>query len=232
MFDAGGIAEIKGIECYFDARDTRCVNFALIHKSLGWFSANGRKYNLGIPSGAAATQINTWLIYDFDIRKWYPAVPTPAASPYPAAVVRVADEYNKQYSYGFRQNGAVMRLEHGTTYDGDPITQHVETGEVIPNGLWSIIKGQMFKIIGLTTTEPNVSLIVTMYKDGDDTGEVIATIPISATREKPFRYTTRINPGDCQSFRVRIATQTEASNKGMQLLAWGVKVSDERTDNR
>lgn len=233
LFDAGGLSPIPGIECYFDERDPRCVNFAHIHKSKGWFGS-GMKYNLQIPSGANATENNTWLVFDFEVNKWYLKIPNVTYAPYFSAVVRVADQHEKNYLYGFRPNGAVMRLEHTTTYDGAPIAQHVETGEILgADNIWDIIKPQMLKLIALATDEPDVEITVTIYKDGSDTGQIVMRVPLTAAvADRIIRQTDRINPGDCASFRVRFATQTQASPKGMQLMAWAYKLSQERTDNR
>jgi len=233
IFDAGGIQAIPGIECYFDERDPRCINFAAIDKAIGWFSPCGKKYNLQIPSGASQTENNVWLVYDFEVQSWYPKTPTATASPYFSAVARVSDAHGQHYIYGFRHNAKVMRLDHGTTYDGQPIAQHVETGEILPtDSIWVITKEQLLKIIGLTTPEPGVILTVTLYRDNATIGQTMAEIPVSDTTEKLFIWTGRINPGDGNTLRVRMSTSTSASPKGVQLLAWGIKYSTERTSNR
>ena len=233
MFDAGGLSPIPGLECYFDERDSRCINFANIHKAKGWWSTFGAKYNLQFPSGANQTENNVWVVHDFEVGRWYRIEPS-CPAPYFNAVVRVADAQEKHYIYGFRENGAVMRVDHGSTFDASPIPQHVETGEILAaDSLWEIIKPQLMKLIALSTDEPDMEITVTIYKDGAATGDVIMRIPFSATAaDQLIRHTDRINPGDCSSFRVRFATQTQASPKGMQLLAWGYKLSPERTENR
>jgi hypothetical protein len=234
MFDAGGLTPLPGIECYFDKTDPRCINFAAIDVSRGWFDPDSPQYNLQIPSGAGQTINNVWLIYDFRENKWYPKIPTAAASPYLCAAVRVADAKQKQYIYGFRENGYVMRLEYGTTWDGEPIAQHIETGEILAiNTIWDIIKMQLLKVVGLPLTgeTPPVNLIVTIYKDGAATGDVIATIPLSGAN-RYWKFNDKVAPGDCWSYRLRFATQTSNSLKGMQLLIWGEKYSIERPDNR
>jgi len=232
MFDAGGLTPIPGIECYFDKTDDRCINFAAIETARGWFDADFPQYNLQIPSGTGQTTNNVWLIFDFRENKWYPKIPTATTSPYLCAAVRVSDALEKQYIYGFRDNGHVMRLENGTTWDGEPIEQHVETGEILSSGsIWEIIKMRLLKVVGLPLPSETANLTVTIYKDGKTTGEVLATIPLAST-DRVFIYNDKVNPGDSWCFRLRFSTETSSSTKGMQLLAWGCKYSDERTANR
>lgn len=231
MFDAGGLTPLTGIECYFEKTDPRCINFAAIEVARGWFDPDSPKYNLQIPSGTGQTTNNVWLIYDYSENKWYPKTPTAAASPYLCAAVRVADANQKQYIYGFRENGDVMRLEYGTTWDGAPIEQHIETGEILyTNTIWEILKLLELKIVALPLTE-TADLAVTIFKDGKTTGQVIATIPLTSS-DRFLKWNDKVNPGDCWSYRLRFATQTSNSLKGMQLLVWGCKFKDERKDNR
>jgi len=103
---------------------------------------------------------------------------------------------------------------------------------VILSELNALTKEQLLKIIGLTTPEPGVILTVTLYRDNATIGQTMAEIPVSDTTEKLFIWTGRINPGDGNTLRVRMSTSTSASPKGVQLLAWGIKYSTERTSNR
>lgn len=231
QFDAGGLSPLPGIECYFDKNDPRCINFASIAESRGWFDPDLPQYNLQIPSGAGQITNNVWLVYDYRENRWYPKIPSATPNPYLGAIVRVADANDKQYVYGCRDNGHIMRLYHGTTYDGVDIEQYVETGEILPAGeIWDKCKMQLLKVLVKPLTEVR-NLVVTIYRDGDTTGKVIATIPLLGTT-RFLKLNFPVSQDAFWSCRIRFQASTSASLKGLQLLAWGFKYSIEQEDNK
>ena len=230
MFDSGALMPMPGIECYFDRNDSRCINFEYIHVSRGWFDPDLPQYNLQIPSGVNQTTNNVWLVFDFKEERWYHRVPSVEESPYLDGVVRVSDVHEKQYVYGFRDNGHVMRLNNGTTYDGVAIEQFVESGEILPGDLWNMGKFQRLKVLLKPITE-DADLTVTLYKNGSSTGQVIATFPMKGTGDYFLRYNKPLSPDAFWSCRVRFSASTSATKKGMQLLGWGIKHSIESEDN-
>ncbi|HAJ26091.1 MAG TPA: hypothetical protein DCG53_02400, partial [Syntrophus sp. (in: bacteria)] len=231
MFDAGGLSPLPGIECYFDKNDARCINFAAIAESRGWFDPDLPQYNLQIPSGSGQTTNNVWVVYDFRENRWYPKAPSTTSNPYLGSVVRVADANDKQYVYGGRDNGHIMRLYHGTTYDGADIEQYVETGEILPAGeIWDKCKMQLLKVLVKPMAEVR-NLIVTLYRDGDTTGQVIATKPLQGTA-RFLKFNIPVSQDAFWSCRIRFHASTSISPKGLQLLGWGFKYSIEQEDNK
>jgi hypothetical protein len=75
IFDSGGLQPVPGLECYFDRRDARCINYAAIENSRGWFDPETGDYNLQIPTGSSTTP-NVWVALNLKLRKWYPVVPS------------------------------------------------------------------------------------------------------------------------------------------------------------
>jgi hypothetical protein len=125
-----------------------------------------------------------------------------------------------------------MRLNYGTTWDGLPIDQFIETGEIMAgNTMWEIYKPLILKILGLPLTEAGVNLVVTRYINGATTGDIVATIPLTAASlNRFFKVNKNFSPLDCWSYRLRFAASTSATLRGMQLLAWAVKYDEGRSD--
>ncbi len=232
VFDAGGISPIPGLECYFDPLDPRCINFAAIANSRGWWDPDRPQYNLQIPSGAGQITPNVWVVHDFRENRWYPKTPA-GPSPYLSAVVRVADAGDKQYIYGARADGHLLRLEHDTTWDGMAIPQIIETGEIVPTGnLWDTSKIPRLKLYYKPLSEA-ANLVITMYRNGaeDPAGDVIATIPLQGTK-RFARFNKKIDFDGAATVRFRFATATSASAKGLQLFAWSIKYEKTGIDDQ
>jgi hypothetical protein len=232
QFDAGGLTPLPGIECYFDKSDPLCINFNAISAARGWFDPDYPQYNLQIPSGAGQTTNNVWVCYDLQQRRWFPKVPAATLEePYIGAVVRVADSANREYIYGSRDNGHIMRLGHGTTWDGEDILQYVETGEMLPSGrIFDDTKMTILKLV-VKPLDEEQDLVVALYRNGAETGQVIATIPLKQTG-RFLKFTRKISHDRAWSLRIRFSSKTNASLKGIQLLSWAYKYSIEGEDNQ
>ena len=227
MFDAGGLSPMAGIECYFDPNDDRCMNYAAIDRARGWFDPDRPQYNLQFPS-ETETENNVWLFYDFTVNKWYPKVPQAEEDPYLSAAFRVTDATGKQYIYGARPNGYLVRLEYGTTWDEEPIQQYIETGEIIPSGnileTHKIIKIKLL-YLPITETTP-VTLTVTLYRNGDTTGQVLTTLDLTGTASF-LSLKKKLAHDAFSSCRLRFAAETSETKKGLQLLAWSYQYTKE-----
>lgn len=227
-FDSGGLQIIPGLECYFDAEDPRCINFAAIANSVGWFAPNG-DYHLQFPSGAGQTENNVWVACTADQRKWYPVVPSAAASPYLGVVIPVADADGKTHVYGARDNGYVMRLHHGVTFDGTAQVQSVTLADLLVAGdPWIQIRLDLFKIFGVATTE-DIDAQITHYADGAPSGTALADVPMQNAAGRYFKHTQPVDI-PAWSHQIVIAATVTEETKGLKLLGWGMQYHMERED--
>ena len=244
-FDGQVLGPITGVEKYFDPDDDDCINFDEIERARGWYDAQKREYNLLIPSGASQTTNNVWLVYDLIKKKWFHK-DTGEAS-FPQIGFQVQDTYGTKYTYGGIDTGYLMRLEYGTSWDGTPIEQVVETGDFWPTGnVWDLTRIVKIKLMAKRIPEEH-SITVQHYSDTDDSqglsgiwqswsgGQwtdweggkwVSAALPsinlyLDSSINRIARDTIRDNLFGW-AHRFRFSIQTFETTKGFQPLAWGI----------
>ncbi len=226
--DAGVLLPIEEkISCYFDKDDARCINFDAIANSRGWVDQDKLQYNLGIPSGSGQTSINVWLCLDLKKMRWFEKVPA-GDDAYPQAAFRVADTNGTQYVYGLRDNGYMMRLENGTTWDGEEIAGLVASSDQLPTGdIWDVTKIRRLKML-LGAIAENSSLVGTHYKNGKSSGTTLS--PVAAVGSD--RYVKDVQSLNLKAFSHKFEFSIATSNtvKGVPLLAWGYQYEVERED--
>jgi len=230
MFDAGGLKPVPGIECYFDRNDARCVNHAVIVKAAGWFDPDWPEYNLLLPSGSSATANNVWLVYNLKFKQWIKKVPLAAASAYPQFACRVADSEGRPYAYGFRDNGYMMRLEYGNTWDGVDNAMHIDSADILPtNDIWDVTELRRLKALCKSITEDD-DISITYWADGDDgVGAALPTVVAMNGANRFVKSTQALNKMGW-SHRFRFAAATGATPRGMQLIGWGFEFIVRRED--
>ena len=74
------------------------------------------------------------------------------------------------YVYALRDNGHMMRLEHGTTWDGVGITQTVKTGrQALTGDVKDVTEIKDFKFVVKGVAEADVNVTVNHYKNDEST---------------------------------------------------------------
>jgi hypothetical protein len=174
------------------------------------------------------TECLLWVACNWKQKRWFQKVPAGADHAYPQFALRVADSIGKGYVYGTRDNGLVMRLEDGTTWDGEDITQSVTTGKFFPSGkIFDITKITKVKVIVKKIIEDQDITIIHSSDDEDDT--VLGPISLQSSKEYIRKeYPTGIVAWDHQ---FKFEGKTNATAKGIQPLIWGYEFEVERDDN-
>jgi hypothetical protein len=135
-YDGAVLYPIPGISNYFDPASSTCIDLDSISDSRGWYDTVYHEYNLVLPG-------DIWLVYDLIKRRWYKKNTGSAKTP--TAAIPVLDSNGRQYVYGGLDNGYVMRLENGTSWDGAGIEQVVWPGDFWPSGsVWD--KTDIFRL--------------------------------------------------------------------------------------
>jgi hypothetical protein len=168
MFDGAVIAQIKGVENYFNPNKPEFINWDVAKTvARAWVDPNYKEWNLLIPT-ASSTVVNTWLCYDLQRRKWY-RKDTGAAS-FPLCGFNVMDPATgEQMAYGGLNTGQMIHLEDGTSWNGTGITQKIKTGDFWPtNNIWDYTLLRKYKIVAKKISSSSTySLNITYFGDTD-----------------------------------------------------------------
>lgn len=230
MFDSGGLMPVPGLECYFDRRDSRCINSAAIENARGWFDPDTGDYHLQIPSGIGQTANNVWVALSVKHQKWYPIVPSAPLNPCLGAAFHAADTDGRQYMYGARDNGYMMRIHDPdvATWDGISSVQSITLGDLLCSGnIWDRIRLRFLKLFGISTTE-DLDASVTHYADGAAAGTELDAVALNAAG----RYFKDTQAQDllAWSHQIKITATISTEKRGMRLLGWGMEYLIERED--
>lgn len=255
IFDGAVIAPLKGVENFFDPNNADYINWAAINTARGWVDLTYKEYNLLIPN-SGSSYANVWLVYDLQRRKWYKKS-TGVASP-PLSGWNVMDpSTGEQFVYGGLNDGRVMQLEDGTSWDGVAIEQIIKTGDFWPtNNIWDYTVLRKFKLVcKKINTDDNVSINMYYFNNTDfNSGqslmflddclpfvdaplvwaEAVSTtfdLQVSAANQRVIQKTMDLNyKGWAHAFELQSSTLT--TPQGFQPIAWGVRYRVERKDDR
>jgi hypothetical protein len=133
LFDAAVLVPLRGIDNFFDATKTECINSAYIHRAHAWFDPNYNEYNLCFPSGTGQTECNVWVMYNLNSKRW--SQKKPGTQPVPQATFQVNDTQGNIFIYALFNNGHMALLESGLLWnDTEDIQASITMGEHLPSG--------------------------------------------------------------------------------------------------
>jgi len=225
--DAALLVPVEGkIKNFFDQSRTDAIDLGYIEEAEGWVDPDNKEYNLIFQIKTGALK---WIALDLVKRKWFEKEPDSGLTePYPRAAFKVVDTNGRQYVYGLRDNGHMMRLENGATWDGEDITQTIKTADIIPGGdigdLSSIKRVKLFSEV----IAENPDVTITHYKDGSTTGTTLDTVEISGDNRHMRKTKTIDRHGWSHQFKFSCATST--TKKGVPLMGWGFEWEVLRTE--
>jgi len=167
MYDGVVLQPIPGVKKYFDPSEDECVNYAALDGSGGWYDSTNREYNLLIPSGSGQTTNNVWLVYDLGRKKWFQKDTGDAE--FPQVGWAVQDDSGARYCYSGADDGHVRRLENGTSWDGLPIAQTVETGDFLfGDAPWDITCIRYVKVLASRISEQHTLSVYHVADTAED----------------------------------------------------------------
>lgn len=249
MFDGAILKPITGIEAYFDPTDGRYVEWtAMADKARGWVDLVRKEYNVLLPSGAGATDVNVWLVYDLMRKKWFKKDTGTADDVRCGWNVEYSN--NKQSMYGAIDGGFMLELERGTTWSGIGINQKLRTGDFWPSeNIWDVACVRKFKLYTKRMAESGVSLAFSYYTDTtadsgakvtwtdqaagvtwlDQTAGVTWAAAVTATASLSLTGTQRVIEYIKDLNRVgwshalQLEVETSSTEKGFEPIAWGLR---------
>lgn len=254
IFDGAVIAPLTGIENYFDPNNSDYINWAAIETARGWVDLTYKEYNLVIPI-AGSTTPNIWLVYDLKRRKWFRKDTASASLPI-SGWNMMSPMTGEQFVYGGLNNGGVVRLEYGTTWDGAAITQIVKSGDFWPsNNIWDYTCLRKYKLVAKKLSSlDEFDVALYYYADtGIDSGQsvnffdgimvfddsimtwasaVTMTFALNASvaNQRIVEKIINLNhKGWCHAFALEV--NTIDTPQGFQPIAWGLRYRVERKDD-
>ena len=173
MFDGASISSIRGLENFFDPNNDEYIEWDSISRCRGWIDNVYKEYNLQIPSTTGQTDNNKWLVYDLLRRKWYEK--KTGTANFPQAAWEVIDAAGQRRNYAGVDDGTMLYLEIGTSWNGTGITQRVKTGDFFPSSnIWDETTIRKFKILTHKFEEVSESNFLDIYYYGN-TEELIGS---------------------------------------------------------
>ncbi len=157
MFNGGSITLVSGdIDDLFDPARSTYLGASTIATITGFYDASRSEYHMVVPGSYE-------YVFDFHRGKWFQIVRgTELYGGFP-----VADTSGYQHCYGYNNNGYVMCLEYGTTFDGTAIAHTLRTGDMaFPDGSimeWSQVK--WFNLIAKAKTLTDQNIAMVYYND-------------------------------------------------------------------
>lgn len=170
LFDGAVIKPLQGIDLYFDTRKDTCINFEAIDKAYAAFDPFWQEWHLLLPVGTGQTTLNTWLVYDLRRQRWYRRVLDNSAL-CPQAIMTVQDEQGVSYLYGMTDDGVMMRLNYGTSWNSATMVHRVKTAAIIPTqSIWDESLIRKIKLVHeaptFTTSDDSITINIRYYVDG------------------------------------------------------------------
>lgn len=228
VFDGAVIVPVDWqIRNFFDATRPESVNWAAVETAAGWVDPVYREYNLVIPTGSS-TVPDRWLCLDLVRQRWFEKVPVvDSGNACPQAAFRVQDSDGTTYCYGMREDGYMLRLEHGTTWAGAPMTFKVRTADQVP-AMWNMTQLEQLMVILTPVAEADASVSITHYRNGEASGQALAAIAPSGSHRHMLDVQAASRGGKAWSHALEFEATTDATEKGVPLLGWGYIYSEDR----
>lgn len=231
VFDAAVMVPVDWqIRNFFDDTKDECINRAAIDKAFGWVDPNYREYNLLIPTGTS-TVCDRWLCLDLARQRWFEKVPVIEAgasyNAYPQAAFRVQDADGTTYCYGMRDDGYMLRMEHGPTWAGEDMTFKVRTADHVPE-MWHITQLEKVQVILTPVTEADAVVAVTHYRNGESTGQSLGSITPTGSNRHMIDMQRADREGKAWSHAMEFEATTDETLKGVPLLGWGCIYTQDR----
>jgi hypothetical protein len=171
MFDGNTLNCISGdIGSYFDRYNSNAINTSYADISEAFYDPENNEYHLLCPTGSSTT-INTELVYDLTAQKWF-TIDRGAGKALKCGFI-VSSPKGLIYNYG-AINSYILRLEYGTTFDGNDIIHKFRLADVSLSG--SMMLESELRKLKLTAVVKNTetsTVSCNYYVDGNSTASAL-----------------------------------------------------------
>lgn len=180
------------IENYFDPTKPAYIKPELIGESWADLDQTKMEYHLHVASGATATVPDTELVFDLKRWKWY--LIDRGTGKRLVAGTEAKDIHGNKYNYGFIDSGYMLRLENGTSFDGNDIVHRLGLGDLVfsENDFTMETRVERLELVTVKKSVTSNNITYTHYVDTDPVGTSFALIPTASNR----RVATIVRPID------------------------------------
>ncbi len=220
-FDGAFIDPLEGLENFFDPNHDDYLGKTDIETARGGYDRTYKEYNLKVGS--------KWFVYVLPLKKWFDK--STGSQPIPQSFISVTDTAGTSYVYSSTNNGLLVRLENGQTWDGVAIDQTAHTGDFrLNNDAFrdTRILDILVENIVLSSAE---TLTITHYDDTNTSGTIIDSIPLASgafRTEVVKRNVNRVG----RRHSVKFFASTSGVTKGWRPIEWALRWKDEGEDSR
>lgn len=199
------------ISNYFDNTKQEAISLSKAHLSRGFFETHDSNhyYHWLFSSKATSTNdLDTEMVFDIKRQGWFKI--DRGSKLLQAGIGTIATDTGVSYAYAAVDSGNLMRLNDGTTMDGDAITSIFETGDIPLAGnvmTEAKLRFLRFGMVGKSTTTNSVS--VTHYTDGGNSGETFSMSPSRTGYRMALPLKSRNKYGTFHRFRGTMTTNDE-----------------------
>jgi hypothetical protein len=234
MFDNSSVILIsEDISNFFDDNESasRRLHASYIDDSVSCIDHDNHEYHWLFADGNSTGLLNREFVFDYILLKWYEidrgVGDTGGDKDDLQSCFSVRDTTGNYYTYGLTDEGDMLRLENGTTFDGDNMTFTLWTGA------WTPVEGSIMyntkpirhKLLMKSKASTTSTVAITHYLDRKTTGTSLTVAdPTNANfaiadvlQEGNVIYV----PGIFHSFKYVITTNNETV--GFEPLAIGTK---------
>ena len=125
----------------------------------------------------------------------------------------------------------MMRLENGTTWDGEPIVQVIKTADIVPTGsIWDFTEITRLKLAGEPISEADVVATVDYYPDGSSTAIRLMSLAMTGNNSHVRDTKKLAAKTKAWSHAYKFTATTSNTAAGVPLLAWGHKFEITKDD--
>ncbi len=212
IWDSSSIIPISDpIANYFDQTKPEAIHPSRAHLSKGFVEINNDNhyYHWLFSSKATDTaELDTEMVFDIKRQGWFKV--ERGTKPLQSVAHIVATDTGVTYAYGTNDDGNIMLLNDGMTWDGQSITSAFFTGDIpLAGNFLTESKLRYLRLItGAKGTTTN-SVTVTHYVDGKSTGEEFSMSPARSGYRLAMPIASRNQYGTFHRFSATMTTNDE-----------------------
>jgi len=208
-FDGNTVTLVSDdIKTFFDPDNPNYINIAIVDQFSASYDEKNYEYHWCFATGSSTTLNQEW-VFDLLRKKWYEV--NRGTGKALRCGWNVVDVKGNQFSYAGTTDGFIERLENGTTFDGNPITCTLRTGDSpLEKSMSYQTEIRHVKITGIAKNVTTQKVALTHFADARTSGTILPAISQADTAKRLFQAKRSVNQAAIlHSFEMSISTTNE-----------------------